>query len=212
MGKDNLPLSQSHILLTYAAQPNITADSQISEVEPPAYVDEKHSAVLAVPVKDEYDYPDAPTEEERRTLRRVAGKLPVVAYLICAVEFAERASYYGVQPLITNFVNRVLPVGGNGWGAPPRGTQQTAGALGMGTVKATAVSQSFSMLAYALPVFFGWWADVKSGRFKMICAGVVVFGVAHILMVVSGSKNLLANGNAKIPYFISIYILAIGAG
>lgn len=50
-----------------------------------------------------------PTEEERHTLRRVAGSLPVVAYVICAVEFAERASYYGVQPLIGNFVNRPLP-------------------------------------------------------------------------------------------------------
>lgn len=50
-----------------------------------------------------------PTEEERHTLRRVAGSLPFVAYVICAVEFAERASYYGVQPLIGNFVNRPLP-------------------------------------------------------------------------------------------------------
>lgn len=34
-----------------------------------------------------------PTEEEKKTLRKVAGKLPSVTYLICAVEFAERASY-----------------------------------------------------------------------------------------------------------------------
>ena len=155
---------------------------------------------------------NVPTEEERHSLRRVPGSLPTIAYVICAVEFAERASYYGVQPLISNFVNRKLPVGGNGWGAPPRGTQQTAGALGMGTVKSTAVSQSFSMLAYALPVFFGYLADTKTGRFKLICWGVAVCGVSHVLMIVAGSKNLLANGNAKIPYFISVYILAVGAG
>lgn len=47
-----------------------------------------------------------PTEEERHTLRRVTGRIPPIAYLICFVEFAERASYYGVQPLIGNFVNR----------------------------------------------------------------------------------------------------------
>ena len=114
--------------------------------------------------------------------------------------------------MISNFVNRRLPKGGNGWGAPPRGDQQTAGALGMGTVKASAVSQSFSMLAYTLPVFFGYIADTRTGRFRLICYGVFVFGIAHILMVVSGSKSLLANGNAKIPYFISVYVLAIGAG
>ena len=153
-----------------------------------------------------------PTEEERTTLRRVPGSLPTVAYIICAVEFAERASYYGVQPLISNYVNRPLPEGGNGWGAPPRGTQQTAGALGWGTVKSTAVSQSFSMLAYALPLFFGWVADTKTGRFKLICWGVGVCGIAHVLMIVAGSKTLLANGSAKTPYLLSVYILAIGAG
>jgi hypothetical protein len=68
-----------------------------------------------------------PTEEEKKTLRRVAGKLPTVAYFICAVEFAERASYYGVQPLFQQYVNRPLPAGGNGFGAPKRGTQDTAG-------------------------------------------------------------------------------------
>ena len=157
-------------------------------------------------------YEGKPTEHERTTLRRVAGSLPPVAYMICIVEFCERASYYGVQPLISNYVNRPLPVGGNGYGAPPEGTQQTAGALGMGTVKANAVSQSFSMLAYLLPLYFGYLADARTGRFKLICWGVGVFGIAHILMVVGGAPTLLANGMAKVPYFISLYMLSVGAG
>jgi hypothetical protein len=36
-----------------------------------------------------------PTEDELQSLRRVAGKMPMTTYLLCAVEFAERASYYG---------------------------------------------------------------------------------------------------------------------
>jgi dipeptide/tripeptide permease len=157
-------------------------------------------------------YEGKPTPEELLTLRRVAGPMPTVAYLICAVEFAERASYYGVQQLIGNFVNRPLPKGGNGWGAPPAGTQETAGALGLGTVKANAVSQSFQMLTYVLPIFFGWLADTKTGRFKLVCWGVLVFGIAHTLMVVSGAKSLLADGSSKGPYLLSLYILAVGAG
>lgn len=117
-----------------------------------------------------------------------------------------------MQPLISNFVNRPLPIGGNGYGAPPPGDQQTAGALGMGTTVANAITQSFSMLAYSLPLLFGYLADTKTGRFKMICMGVGVFGVAHVLMIAAGSKDLLASGNAKAPYFISVYILAVGAG
>jgi len=105
-----------------------------------------------------------------------------------------------------------LPVGGNGYGAPPRGTQQTAGALGLGTVKATAVSQSFKMLVYCLPVVFGYIADTYTGRYKMICWGVAVCGLAHILMIAAGAPGLLANGTAAAPYMISLYVLAIGAG
>ena len=41
-------------------------------------------------------YP-APTEQEAATLRKISDSIPRVAWLLCAVEFAERASYYGVQ-------------------------------------------------------------------------------------------------------------------
>lgn len=153
-----------------------------------------------------------PTEEEKKLLRKVPGQIPIVAYYICAVEFAERASYYGVSGLFGNFVNRKLPANGNGYGAPPRGTQTSAGALGMGSVISTAVSQSFSMLAYSLPVLFGWLADARTGRFKLICWGVAVCGVAHVIMVSSGAKHLLATGQSKGPFFLSVYILSIGAG
>lgn len=61
---------------------------------------------------------NVPTAEDKKSLRKVAGNIPIVAYYLCAVEFAERASYYGVQPLFTQFVNKPLPADGNGYGAP----------------------------------------------------------------------------------------------
>jgi dipeptide/tripeptide permease len=157
-------------------------------------------------------YEGKPTPEELETLRRVPGTLPWIAYTICFVEFAERASYYGVQSLLGNFINRPLPPGGNGYGAPPRGTQETGGALGMGTVKANAIGQSFNALVYILPLLFGYLADAKLGRFKVICWGIGVCGIAHVLMVASAAKPLLVAGHSQAPYFISLYMLAIGAG
>jgi hypothetical protein len=121
------------------------------EKQPHTPPGDRHAPYLDPSIMEE-DYEGKPTEEEMAVLRRVPGTIPVIAYLICVVEFCERASYYGVQPLISNYVNRPLPDGGNGWGAPPPGDQSTAGALGMGTVVANAVTQSFSMLAYALPL------------------------------------------------------------
>ncbi|KAL3455358.1 POT family-domain-containing protein [Aspergillus heterothallicus] len=173
-------------------------------------VDEKTNTVDIVRSPSDLD-DETPTEQELTTLRRVAGKLPLTAYTLCAVEFCERASYVGISGIISNFVNRPLPVGGNGYGAPPRGTQQTAGALGMGTVKANAVNQSFSMLAYTLPMIFGYFSDAHTGRYKMICWGVLVFGIAHVIMVGSAAPGLLADGSAKAPFFLSLYMLSIGA-
>lgn len=111
------------------------------------------------------DYEGKPTDEELATLRRVPGKIPMVAFLLCAVEFCERASYYGKHPsttfcspcpgvgpphqyhpetnsqssslaigcaqIWTNYVNRPLPDGGNGYGAPPD-SSGLQGALGLG--------------------------------------------------------------------------------
>ncbi|PGG95843.1 hypothetical protein GX51_08098, partial [Blastomyces parvus] len=177
-------------------------------VAPPPFTTSDGQLSLSTPDGEDGE---VPTKEELSTLRRVAGSVPTLAYLLCAVEFAERGSYYGIQKLISNFVNRPMPVGGNGFGAPPRGDQQTTGALGMGTVKANAVGQSFSVLAYGLPLFFGWAADVYTGRFKLICAGILVFGVAHVLMMGATAPSVLANGTAKIPFFLSLYMLSVGS-
>lgn len=158
------------------------------------------------------EYEGKPTEEELATLRRVPGKIPTVAYLLCAVEFCERASYYGCAQIWTNYINLPLPEGGNGWGAIPKGASTgIQGALDMGETRANATTQSFSLLAYCLPIFVAYLADTRFGRFNMIFWGVIVCGIGHILIVVGGSKELIASGTAKIPFFLGVYILAIGA-
>jgi dipeptide/tripeptide permease len=131
----------------------------------------------------------------------------------------------------TNFINKKLPKGGNGLGAPPRGAanEMGAGALGKGKATANSIAQSFAMMVYALPVFFGWLADTKTGRFRLIWWGVIICAIAHLLMVShvllclraknahsyqvgSSAPGLLASGKAFAPFVISVYTLAIGAG
>jgi dipeptide/tripeptide permease len=164
-------------------------------------------------VNDTHDGYTLPTEEELATLRTVAGSMPWSAYLLCGVEFAERASYYGCSQVFKNFVKNPLPVNGNGLGAPPRGTQKNAGALGKGSEVATAMTESFKFLAYALPVFFGWLADTKLGRFKSICIGVGICGVAHVIMVGGCAPSVLAHPSVAIaPFALSLYMLSVGAG
>ncbi|RMZ90747.1 hypothetical protein DV736_g2027, partial [Chaetothyriales sp. CBS 134916] len=156
----------------------------------------------------------APTEEEKHSLRRVAGSIPLISFSLCLVEFAERASYYGAKTVYTNFIQRPLPEGGNGAGAPPRHTQKTAGALGMGLQAASGLTLLFTFLAYLIPIFGGWLADVKTGRFKAVIYGVIICGVAHIIQVVGAIPSVLQRGagNAAPPFIIGLLLLAVGAG
>ncbi|KAF2165996.1 hypothetical protein M409DRAFT_66905 [Zasmidium cellare ATCC 36951] len=174
------------------------------ETQPPT---EAHHGIAILNV----EYEGKPTDEEMATLRRVPGSVPALAYLLCAVEFCERASYYGCVQIWTNYINRPLPPGGNGYGAVAAGSQATQGALGLGEQIANATTQSFNLIAYCLPLFVGYLADAKFGRFPMIFWGVIICGVGHVLIVAGGAKTLIDNGTAKIPFFIGVYILSIGA-
>lgn len=94
----------------------------------------------------EEDYYVLPTEDESKNLRKIADSIPGTAWLLCIVELAERASYYGVQTVFSNFMQFPLPKGGNGAGAVGS-PNQTAGALGKGLVFSNAFVLLFSFLA-----------------------------------------------------------------
>jgi POT family proton-dependent oligopeptide transporter len=61
-----------------------------------------------------------PTEEEKTTLRRVAGTIPWISWVLCVAEVAERASYYGATQVFNDYMQFPLPEGGNGSGAVPK--------------------------------------------------------------------------------------------
>jgi hypothetical protein len=59
-----------------------------------AAVNGKHEVSLAPANDGMYENGHImPTDEELLTLPRVAGRMPWSAYMLCGVEFAERASY-----------------------------------------------------------------------------------------------------------------------
>lgn len=105
-----------------------------------------------------------------------------------------------------------LPEGGNGAGAPAKGTQDTAGALGKGLQFSNAFVLLFLFLAYIIPIGGGWIADTKLGRFKTIALGVLICGVSHIIEIFGAIPSVLQAGNGIAPFLISLFLLALGAG
>ncbi|KAK4689235.1 hypothetical protein P7C73_g866, partial [Tremellales sp. Uapishka_1] len=167
----------------------------------------------AVAYNEERD--EEPTDEEYLTLRKVSAPMnwPVVA--MCIVELAERASYYGSKKNFSNFVRGGLPKGGNGAGAVAKGAagaNQTAGALGKGSVAASAVTSTFTFLSYVIPILGGIISDTRWGRFWTICVGVAVGAVAHILLVIPGIPSVIQSGHAFAPFMIALVILAFASG
>ena len=103
-------------------------------------------------------------------------------------------------------------IGGNGAGAPPAGTQETAGALNRGEQFANAFVLLFYFLSYSVPIYGAYVADVQIGRFKTIMIGVLVCGVAHVIMIGGAAPSVLQAGKGMAPFMISYFMLAFGAG
>ncbi|WVQ92948.1 hypothetical protein IAU59_000009 [Kwoniella sp. CBS 9459] len=211
-----------------STQPALLHDMQTAAVEPVtmSYVshghdikekdgDDTHALATVDAAHHEMDE-EEPTHEELSTLRKVPAAMPWAAICMCLIEFAERASYYGSKGPFNNFINNPLPKGGNGAGAVAKGAaglNQSAGALGLGSVAASALTNLFTFLAYVIPIYGGIVADTKWGRFKTIWVGTLIGAVAHVLLVVPAIPSVIANPNGSLGAFIiSLMILAFAAG
>lgn len=154
-----------------------------------------------------------PTPSQYKTLKHVAGHASMKVYLICFIEFAERASYYGVHDRLYNFIQLPLPKGGNGAGAPPKGTQQNAGALNMGLQAASGITLMLTFLAYLTPLFGGYISDKKLGRVKTIWYGIWIGALSHVVLIIAAIPSVLKHGSSALaPTIIAIVLLAIGSG
>lgn len=61
-------------------------------------VEAEHRKSMANSIRDDgldHNGDILPTKEDYATLRKVSVPMPPSAYLLCFMEFAERASYYG---------------------------------------------------------------------------------------------------------------------
>lgn len=154
-----------------------------------------------------------PTEEERKTLRKVPDKIPKIAYILCVAELAERASYYATTGVFSNFLEYPLPENGNGAGAPdPNDSNGVAGALGKGVQFSSALTLLFTFMAYVFPIFGAWIADTKLGRYKTIMLGAGIGAIAHVIMTGGAAPSVLQKGQGIAPFMVSFFLLAIGAG
>lgn len=164
------------------------------------YADEYNPAGLAMALP-----------EDKTLYRNIKIRPSFICMLILIVEFAERGSYYGTQGILNNFIMRPLPPGSTtGSTSEPNGS---AGALGLGIKDANALVTLLQFLAYVMPLYGGWLADAKLGRYKTIMIGVWVGILAHILFVISAIPSVIDKGQAALaPLVLGILALSVCTG
>jgi proton-dependent oligopeptide transporter, POT family len=149
------------------------------------------------------------TEEDLRSLRRVSGKIPWVAFTIAFVELCERFSYYGTTVLFTNFIQQPLPLGST-TGA---GKEGQSGALDMGQRAAQGLVTFNQFWAYVTPLLGAYVADAKLGRYKTIHIAIVVAIVGHVVLTASAAPSVIQKPNSAIGAFsVGLIIFGIGTG
>ncbi|OWB55212.1 hypothetical protein B5S28_g1080 [[Candida] boidinii] len=187
-----------------------TSDSLISDQPIDNFNDLDPKEVLYYSKGNYYRVPD---NIDLTNLKKTTGSPPKIVYLICFVELAERASYYGITGCLTNFIQRSLPDNGNGWGAPPVNSQQNAGGLGLGLQLASFLNQMLTFLAYLLPLYGGYLSDTKWGKMKSIWFGTIIGALGHIILVIATIPFIMSNVLLSVSLtFISIVLIGISAG
>ncbi|EJP65065.1 hypothetical protein ACQRIT_006461 [Beauveria bassiana] len=178
---------------------------------------EKHQNDFAVDQQsihtDDNDWPDKPTPEQQRTLRRVSGKIKWAMWTIAFVELCERFSYYGSAVLYTNFVNHKLP-NGSTTGAPlASDPHPQAGALGMGPKAAQGLSLFNMFFAYIMPLLGAWIADARMGRFWTLHLAIGISTIAHVVLVAASAPSVIVHRDSSFAAFIlGLLCLCVGTG
>lgn len=152
---------------------------------------------------------------DETSLRHIPGRIPKVSYLICFVEFSERLSYYLIQGCITNMIQRKLPHNSTTGAVVDdyAHSNESPGALGLGLPTATFLLQLMSLTANLSPVFSGYYADTKLGRFNSIVIGTIVGIIGHLLLVVAAIPIVIQVVPLSLCLVtLSLIIVAISAG
>ncbi|KAI5301955.1 hypothetical protein KEM56_001189 [Ascosphaera pollenicola] len=142
---------------------------------------------------------EEPTDYEKRTLVHIGERLPISAFLVAIVELCERFTYYGMQGLFQNYVQRPLD-------GPERG------ALGMGHQGATGLTTFFQFWCYVTPIFGAIIADQYLGKYNTILIHCIIYMVGLLVLVCTSIPKSLEHGAGLGGFIVAIIIIGIGTG
>lgn len=82
----------------------------------------------------------------------------------------------------------------------------------MGVTTSSAFTLMLTFLAYVVPLYGGFIADTKLGKFKAFWVGVIGGFLGHVFFIIVGIPSVIASGHAIAPTALGIIFLAVGTG
>ncbi|KIW10878.1 hypothetical protein PV08_10177 [Exophiala spinifera] len=182
--------------------PSSPCEHQSSKITTSSQDVEKCSMVASVPSKHQPVTSTLSLEGVNQKIRSVPGSLSWTARALLVWLILQFGADSSVPT--SNFMIFPLPKGRNGAGAPPSGTQETAGALGLGLKTTTTIGTAFSFLFPVFSVVFAWLADVTFTRLQIIMWSNIMGCLYLALMLVASIPSVIASGHAAIPFMIGM--------
>ncbi|MCJ1454623.1 peptide transporter ptr2 [Mycoblastus sanguinarius] len=144
---------------------------------------------------------DEPTEEEKRTLRKVADRLPWSAYLVAMVELCERFTYYGLSGPFQNYIQ-------NSYNDP----SELPGAIGLGQTAATGLTDFFQFWCYVTPILGAIISDQYLGKYNTILYSSFVYLTGVLILFCTSLPTAIEHGAALGGLIVAMIVIGLGTG
>lgn len=152
-------------------------------------------------VKSSMPISSAPTEAEKKSLRKVPDKVPWSAFLVAVVEMCERFAFYGLSGPFQNYISNKYH--------DPSGLP---GALGLSQARATALTNFFQAWCYFTPIIGAIIADQYLGKYLTIVYFSLIYMVGILVLFVTSLPYSIENGYALGGLVAAMIIIGFGTG
>lgn len=153
------------------------------------------------PINLEDSEEDSVTDDDLLRLRFVSDALPRSAFLVAAVEFCERFSYYALTGPFQNYISNSRN--------DPNGLP---GALGLGQSTATALTNFFHFWCYLTPLLGAVVADQFLGKYRTIRNFSIVYMVGILILFLTSLPFAIDNGLALGGLIVAMIVIGLGTG
>ncbi|KAJ4312541.1 peptide transporter ptr2 [Neodidymelliopsis sp. IMI 364377] len=143
---------------------------------------------------------EEPTEEDLKTCRREADKLPKMAILVAVVSLCERYAYYGFLGILQNYIQ-------NRMDDPLR-----PGALGLGQDIASLMINCFTLVSQVTPLATAAIADSYLGHYKTLRTCFCMYAVGLTILLITSLPPLLRQGSGLPGLIVALIIISLGVG